>query len=72
MNDVVNFKWSTEQDILLVTLDSSFIYLITKDYYLNYNLEENYNFDNIVWSPSGKEVILSNEEQNLRMVAILD
>ena len=72
MNDVINFKWSTEQDILLVTLDSPFIYLITKDYYLNYNLEENYNFDNIVWSPSGKEVILSNEEKNIRMVAILE
>jgi hypothetical protein len=72
MNDVINFKWSTEQDILLVTLDSSFIYLITKDYYLNYNLEENYNFDNIVWSHSGKEVILSNEEKNIRMVAILE
>jgi hypothetical protein len=46
--------------------------LITKDYYLNYNLEENYNLNKIEWSPSGKEVILSNEEQNLRMVAILD
>ena len=72
MNDVISFKWSTESDILLVTLDSSFIYLITKDYYLNYNLEENYNLNKIEWSPSGKEVILSNEEQNLRMVAILD
>ena len=72
MNDVISFKWSTDSDILLVTLDSSFIYLITKDYYLNYNLEENYNLNKIEWSPSGKEVILSNEEQNLRMVAILD
>ena len=72
MNEVISFKWSTEEDILLVTLDSPFLYLITKDYYLNYNLEENYNLNKIEWSPSGKEVILSNEEQNLRMVAILD
>ena len=72
MNDVISFKWSTEQDILLVTLDSPFIYLISKDYYLNYNLEENYNLNNIDWSPSGKEVILSDEEKNIRMVAILD
>ena len=72
MNDVISFKWSTEEDILLVTLDSPFLYLITKDYYLNYYLEENYNFNNIIWSPSGKEVILSSEEKNIRMVAILD
>ena len=72
MNDVISFKWSTEEDILLVTLDSPFLYLITKDYYLNYYLEENYNFNNIMWSPSGKEVILSSEEKNIRMVAILD
>ena len=72
MNDVISFKWSTETDILLVTLDSSFIYLITKDYYLNYNLEENYDLNKIEWSPSGKEVILSNEEKNIRMLAILD
>jgi hypothetical protein len=72
MNDVISFKWSTEEDILLVTLDSPFLYLITKDYYLNYYLEENYNFNNIMWSPSGKEVILSSEEKNVRMVAILD
>lgn len=72
MNDVINFKWSTEEDILLVTLDSPFLYLITKDYYLNYNLEENYNFNNIIWSPSGKDVILSNDEKNIKMVAMLD
>ena len=72
MNDVISFKWSTEQDILMVTLDSPFIYLITKDYYLNYYLEENYNLNNIMWSPSGKEIILSNEEKNIRMVAILE
>ena len=72
INDVISFKWSTEQDILLVTLDSSFLYLITKDHYLNYNLEENYNFNNIIWSPSGKEVILSSDEKNIKMVAMLD
>ena len=72
MNDVINFKWSTEEDILLVTLDSPFLYLISKDYYLNYNLGENYNFNNIIWSPSGKEVILSNDEKNIKMVVMLD
>ena len=72
MNEVISFKWSTEEDILLVTLDSPFLYLITKDYYLNYNLEENYNFNNIMWSPLGKEVILSSEEKKVSMVAILN
>ena len=72
MNEVISFKWSTEEDILLVTLDSPFLYLINKDYYLNYNLEENYNFNNIMWSPLGKEVILSSEEKKVSMVAILN
>ena len=72
MNEVISFKWSTEEDILLVTLDSPFLYLITKNYYLNYNLEENYNFNNIMWSPLGKEVILSSEEKKVSMVAILN
>ena len=72
MNEVISFKWSTEEDILLVTLDSPFLYLITKDYYLNYNLEENYNFNNIMWSPLGKEVILSSEGKKVSMVAILN
>ena len=72
INDVISFKWSTEEDILIVTLDSPFLYLLAKDYYLNYFIEENYNFNQIKWSPSGKEVILSNEEKNVRMVAILD
>lgn len=72
MNDVISFKWSPEEDILLVTLDSPFIYLISKDYYLNYNLEENYNLNDIVWSPSGKEVVLSSNEKNIKMVVMLD
>ena len=72
INNVICFKWSTEQDILLVTLDSPFLYLITKDYYLNYYLEENYNLNNILWSPSGKEAVLSSDENNVKMVAILD
>ena len=72
INDVICFKWSTEQDILLVTLDSPFLYLITKDYYLNYNLEDNYNLNNIMWSPSGKEAILSNDKKNIKLVIMLD
>ena len=69
---MICFKWSTEQDILLVTLDSPFLYLITKDYYLNYNLEDNYNLNNIMWSPSGKEAILSNDKKNIKLVIMLD
>ena len=72
INNVISFKWSTEEDILIVTLESPFLYLITKDYYLNYYLEENFNFNDIKWSPSGKEVILSSKEKNVKMVAFLD
>ena len=73
MDDILSFKWSMQQDILLVTfLNSPFIYIISKDNYLNYNLEENYNFDNITWSSSGKEVILSNEKNNSHSIIILN
>lgn len=70
MKNILEFKWSNIEDILLVTLDSSIFYLITKDYYINYELDKNYQFNNIKWSSSGKEVILSNEEKQIRMVAI--
>ena len=70
-NNVLSFKWSSIQDVLLVTLDSPFFYLITKDNYINYELDRNYKFNNIVWSASGKEVILSSEEIQVKMVAIL-
>ena len=71
INDIICFKWSTQQDMLFVTLDSKFFYLITKDHYICYNLEKKYNFDNITWSPYGKEIILSNEEENIRLLVIL-
>ena len=71
MNNILCFKWSTQQDILLVTFDSPIFYLISKDYYLSYDLEKNYNFNNISWSPLGKEIILSNEEKNIRLFAVL-
>lgn len=71
MNNILSFKWSTQQDILLVTLDSPIFYLITKDYYFSYNLENKYNFNNITWAPQGKQVILSNEEENIRLLVIL-
>jgi hypothetical protein len=34
-------------------------------------MNKNYSFNNISWSPSGNEVILSNEENKFRMVAVL-
>ena len=71
MNNILCFKWSTQQDLLLVTFDSPIFYLISKDYYLSYDLEKNYNFNNISWSPLGKEIILSNEEKNIRLFAVL-
>ena len=70
-NNILSFKWSSIQDVLLVTLDSPFFYLITKDNYINYELDRNYKFNNIVWSASGQEVILSSEEIQVKMVAIL-
>ena len=70
-NNILSFKWSSIQDVLLVTLDSPFFYLITKDNYINYELDRNYKFNNIIWSASGKEVILSSEEIQVKMVAIL-
>ena len=74
INNILSFKWSTQQDLILVTFEScSYLYFITKDNYLNYNLgeKEYYNFDNIVWSSSGKDVLISNEEKNIRLVASL-
>ena len=71
MKNILSFKWSSVQDILLVTLDSPIFYLITKDNYINYEMNKNYSFNNISWSPSGNEVILSNEENKFRMVAVL-
>ena len=69
--NILSFKWSTVQDLLLVTLDSSIFYLITKDNYISYDLENNYNLNNIFWSSSGKEVILSNEDNKIRIMAVL-
>lgn len=66
--EITCFKWSTQKDILLVTLDDSIFYIITKDHYLSYNIGENYHFNNIEWSPLGKEVILSNEEKKLLII----
>ena len=71
MKNVLAFKWSTAQDLLLVTLDSPIFYLISKDNYISYELEKNYKFNNITWSSSGKEVILSNEENGISLVAVL-
>ena len=71
MNKILSFKWSTQQDVLLVTFDSPIFYIITKDYYLSYDLENNNRFNNISWSPLGKEVILSNEEENKRLFVVL-
>ena len=71
MKNVLAFKWSTAQDLLLVTLDSPIFYLISKDNYISYELEKNYKFNNITWSSSGKEVILSNEENGISFVAVL-
>ena len=71
MKNILSFKWSSVQDILFVTLDSQIFYLITKDNYLNYEMDKNYSFNNITWSPSGNEVILSNED-NKSMVVVLD
>jgi hypothetical protein len=34
-------------------------------------LENNNRFNNISWSPLGKEVILSNEEENKRLFVVL-
>lgn len=75
MKDILCFKWSNQQDIVLVTFyESNIFYLITKDYYISYYLENNscYNFNEILWSPSGKEVILSNTTTNIRLVAVLE
>ena len=66
--DINCFKWSTQKDILLVTFDDPIFYIITKDHYLNYNIGENYHFNNIEWSPLGKEVILSNEDKKLLVI----
>jgi hypothetical protein len=66
--DITCFKWSTQKDILLVTIDDSIFYIITKDHYLSYNIGENCHFNNIEWSPLGKEVILSNEEKKLLII----
>ena len=71
MKNILAFKWSTAQDLLLVTLDSSIFYLITKDNYISYELDNNYNLNNITWSSSGKEVILTNEKNNIRLLAVL-
>ena len=38
--DITCFKWSTQKDILLVTIDDSIFYIITKDYK---NVEKNFN-----------------------------
>ena len=66
--DITCFKWSTQKDILLVTFDDSIFYIITKDHYLSYNIGQNYHFNNIEWSPLGKEVILSNEKKKLLII----
>lgn len=66
--DITCFKWSTQKDILLVTIDDSIFYIITKDHYLSYNIGENCHFNSIEWSPLGKEVILSNEEKKLLII----
>ena len=71
MKNILAFKWSTAQDLLLVTLDSSIFYLITKDNYISYELDNNYNLNNISWSSSGKEVILTNGKNNIRFLAVL-
>ena len=74
INNILAFKWSSQQDILLVTFDSgSYLYFITKDNYLSYNLNEKeyYNFDDIEWSSSGKDIIISNKEKNIKLVASL-
>ena len=73
MKNILCFKWSTQQDVLIVTFsESPLFYLITKDYYLSYNLEKNYNFNDISWSPSGKEVILVNIENSACLVVALE
>ena len=71
MKNILAFKWSTAQDLLLVTLDSPIFYLISKNNYITYELENNYSLNNISWSSSGKEVILSNEENKISIVAVL-
>ena len=74
IDNIITFKWSSQQDILLVTFEScSHLYFITKENYLNYNLGENFNcnFDGIDWSSSGKDIIISDKGKNMKLVVSL-
>lgn len=67
-SNILCFKWNSSYEILLVTLDSPFFYLIDKDYYVSYDLLENYFIDQITWSSSGKEVILTSQKRKINLI----
>lgn len=67
LDDILCFKWNTKKDLLLVLLNTSTFYLISKKSYINFDMgktHQNRHYNDISWSPSGQEVILSNDSNN--------